>query len=208
MEGEAQRIVIYPDRARLIRYAALYGVLAPLMAFGGAIFLSAAFPPYSRAHPVVTILGATFGVIVGAVGLLGSVLVAALFVLTLYRLMARKPSIEVSEEGIFDGCSLIGGGMGLLRWSEIEAIIPAVYRRGMAFVVLYPRDAPTVLARRGAPARLCLRVLNVTLPGAISLPEWLLSMPVGEVCERICAAYPMTLEANGIGVPGGLPGAV
>ncbi len=205
MYSESQRIVVYPDRARLFRYALLYLALAPLMAFGSLMFLSAAFPPYNQSRPVVTMLGATFGAIVGAIVLLGSLFLGMLFLLTFYRLLVPKPSLVVSETGILDGCSLIGGGMGLLRWSEIDAIIPTVYRRGMAFVALYPRDAPATLARRGPLARLFLRILNVTLPGAISLPEWLLSMPVGEVCQRICALYPKTLEASGISVPGGVP---
>ncbi len=205
MYDESQRIAVYPDRARLLRYAALYFALAPLMAFGGVIFLSAAFPPYNRAQPVVTALGVSLGAIVGAIGLLSGAFLGALFLLTFYRLLVPKPSLVVTEAGILDNCSLIGGGLGLLRWSEIEAIIPTVYRRGMAFVALYPCDAAATLARRGPLARLFLRILNVTLPGAISLPEWLLSMPVEEVCQRIRAAYPKTIAASRISVPGGLP---
>lgn len=202
MYGESQRIVIYPDRGKLIRYAALYLVVTPLMAITGIGPLRAALPDGS-AQPA----GAIFDVVLGLVVLAVSILLGALFLLTLYRVLVAKPSVIVTEDGIFDGCSLVAGGLGLLRWHEIEAIIPALYRKGMAFVIVYPRDARVALMRRGALARLFLLILNVTLPGAISLPEWLLPMPAGEVCERIRSAYPRTLQANGIGIPGGLPDA-
>lgn len=202
MPGESQRIVIYPDRAKLIRYAALYLVATPLMALVGILFLSASLPTSDQTQPGAGIVG----VIVGSMMLLVGILIGTLLLLTLYRLLAPRPSVVVSEEGVLDGCSLIGGGMGLLRWSELEAIIPAVYRKGMAFVVLVPRDPPAVLARRGPLMRVFLRILNVTLPGKISLPEWLLSLPVSEVCQRIDAAYPQTIEANDILLLGDLPG--
>ena len=57
-------------------------------------------------------------------------LIALLLLFTLYRILVRKPSVIVNSDGIIDGCSLIAGGLGLIRWDDIEVLMPAAVQEG------------------------------------------------------------------------------
>ncbi|HEX9039314.1 MAG TPA: hypothetical protein VF808_20200 [Ktedonobacterales bacterium] len=194
VRGPCAPIVFSPNRARLAAYALLYLALGPPLTALGLEFLSALLPPYRLA----TLPQALFVAILGVGVLLGGALICVLVPLTLYRIVVSRPSVIVSAEGISDGCSLVVGGMGLLRWSEIEAIIPSIFRRRLEYVVIMPRDPKRVLARRGPLPRLFRRALNMFLPGAIGLPQWLLAEPVEEVYARIIAEYGDMLRAHDI----------
>lgn len=196
MPDEGQQIVIYPNRLRLLRYALLY-LVSMLLAVGPMVgFTSAALPPYSLTHPVQAALGACVGALSGAL----VVLLAVLLLFTLYRILVRTPSVMVTEDGIIDHCSLIVDGMGLLRWREIAAILPSAYDKRKAFLVVIPHDPRAVLARRGPLARLFLRGITLTLPATISLPQWLLSTTVEQLCTQIRHQYGATLRAYRIHV--------
>lgn len=180
-------LTLYPNRLRLAGYALLYlAVGAGTVAFSVALF-SALRPPYGVSSIVTAVIGAVI--------LLGGVVVAALVPPTVYRLLARKPSLTVTRDGIRDGCSLVAGGLGLLRWDEIATILPSVLRKGVAFIIIVPRDVERTLARQGPLARILRRALNITAPGAVSLPEWLLGAPVPDVYARITADYGESLRA-------------
>jgi len=200
MTGENERIVVYPDRVRLIKYMLLYLLVIGLMGFCDIVVLNPVLPPYTLTHPGTTVPGALFSVVISVLVLLCAIFLGALLLFTLYRVMVRKPSIVVTEDGILDDCSLIVGGMGLLRWNEINAIMPVTYRKGTAFVLVFPYNARAIQARRGPLARLFLRGLHVFQPQAISMPEWLLSISVDDFCERIKNAYPAPIKANGVSV--------
>lgn len=204
MFGESQRIVVYPDRAKLTGYAILFLMTALLVAILGIAALRAVGPLNRVTYPTEAIPGAIAGIIALPI----SILLGVLCLLTLYRVVVRKPSVVVTEDGIFDGCSLVASGVGLLRWEEIEAIwsyeYEATYAHGSTirrhYLAIMPRRPDLILARRGAIAQLFARSITLTLPARTSLPDWLLSTSVDEICERIRAAYPNTLEVNRIGV--------
>ncbi len=200
MVDEGQQMVIYPDRFRLLGYALLYLVFVfvavGFMAGPMAGLTRAVLPPYSLTHPVQAVLGACVDVFVGVL----VIMMAVILLFTLYRILIRTPSMIVTKDGIIDHCSLIAGGMGLLRWQEISAIMPLRYGKGQAFLIVIPRDPRTVLARRGRLARLFLRSITLPFPNTISLPQWLLPTTVGQVWVQIRRQYSATLHAYRIRV--------
>ncbi len=90
------------------------------------VFSNSAFTPDSRAHPPQAVPGICAGAIFGIMILL----IALLLLFTLYRILVRKPSVIVNSDGIIDGCSLIAGGLGLMRWDDIEVLMPAAVQEG------------------------------------------------------------------------------
>lgn len=154
-------------------------------------FSSAAFPPYGQTHPVQAVLGVCVGVIFGAVILL----LALVLLFTLYRLLVRKPSVIVNEDGIVDGCSLIAGGMGLIRWDEIEAIVVYTYKKQARYVCVITHDERVL---DNPLVRLFRRSISLTLPKGANLPEWLLSISVDELAEEIQRHYDQIMRDHRI----------
>lgn len=97
-----------------------------------------------------------------------------------------------------DCCSLIAGGLGLIRWHEIAAIFPLNWGKGHAFLVVLPSDPQAVRGRRGSLARLFLRSITLILSVGVGLPQWLCSMKSNELWTLIQGQYLDALTANGI----------
>jgi hypothetical protein len=178
-----QGIVIYPSVAKLVRYLALELVILAVMA--------AIFPIFTgeQIHDL-----RAYAALVAAVVVIPWIGFVALF--TAYRVIVRKPAVLVNEEGITDNCSLIASGMGLIRWREMETLYPYVYevsQRGIKirrpYLVIVPVDTRAILTRRGPLAQMLRRLLTLTLPAGITLPEWMLTIPVAELLSEIRTQY-------------------
>jgi catechol 2,3-dioxygenase-like lactoylglutathione lyase family enzyme len=111
--------------------------------------------------------------------------------------------VIVNAEGITDRCSLIGGGMGVIRWQEVSGIFPLTYswNPNYAYLVIVPWHKGTALGRRGPLVRIFLRTISLILPGSLGLPDWLLSVPAGELWNRIHERFRECLVANDIVFP-------
>lgn len=185
-----RQIVVYPSRARLLRYALLYLVIealcAPLVAVWTQGMITASWAQRAMFLPV------------WAAGACATIALGMLLPLTIYRVLVRKPSVVVTDDGILDRCSLIAGGLGLIRWHEIAAIYPFEWKEGASFLVVEPADPPAVRGRRGPLARLFLRAITLNLSTDIGLPQWLCSMKSHELWTLIQDRYFDALTANGI----------
>lgn len=191
-------IVVYPSRVQLAGYALLYALIAVV----GALPQIAALKGLSSLHSAPTlgwIAGESFALLLSVFGCL----VDLLLLFTLYRLVVRKPSIIVSRSGIEDGCSLIVGGMGSVRWDEMTALYPLRWgsRGRHAYLVIVPAHEREVLNRRGPIIRVYLRIISLILPGSLGLPAWLFSMSVEEVYQHILNRHARSLTAQGIYFP-------
>lgn len=199
--GDGQTIVVYPSRARLALFAPLYLLVT------GAVYLAVTICDNGalRHGPgIVGLLSAACWGLAGTVFLLTLVSLVVIFVFTLYRLVVRKPAIVVNADGIRDGCSLIAGGMGLVRWHEIAGIYSFIYKRRprYGYLVIVPTDADVILARRGPLARLFRRLIAIILPEQIGMPDWMLSVSAADLDRQIGDHYRAVLTRNGIAFSG------
>lgn len=185
MIHDPQSIIVYPDRARLFGYALVYLVAEALMTLPFLANAKAVFSPYRATHPVETVFAACFGALVAVLMLL----LALLLVFTLYRILVRKPSIIVNSDGIVDGCSLIAGGKGLIRWDEILAIMLYAYNKRTVYLGVIPRDEQALFLRSSPLARLFQRSITLTLAKGANLPQWLLSKSVNDIAAEIQWQY-------------------
>jgi hypothetical protein len=190
MIQQPKPFAFYPNRGPLVGYALLYLTLGPLMTLFGLALLIGPISPPAGAN--------TFQVIISIPLCVCGLFVCLLCPLTIYRLLVRKPSVIISHEGVFDGCSLIAGGMGLVRWPEILGIALYSPRERIAFIIIMPRRPEDVLARRGPLARIFARALNIFVPRAISLPQWLLPGRAADIYAEIIAEYSVLLDSENI----------
>jgi hypothetical protein len=172
------RIAVYPNRARLTGHL-LAELVVLVMMVGIVVVLHGDVTRSVFALLLVFLFGAA------------ALLIAIVAALTAYRILVRKLAVGVSDEGIVDNCSLITTGADLLRWHEISAIFPYTYRVAarLRYLAIIPHDTHAVLGRRGLLARLFWHAITLTLPARTSIPEWMLSVSIKELCSQLRDQY-------------------
>lgn len=202
-----RQIVVYPSRARLLRYALLF--LIGILGMGLFCYwsLTGDFPQsnnprYDWVFALIATLGVFGRLVVGAFSLALALLLTVVLICTIYRILVRKPSVIVDSDGITDGCSLIAGGIGLIRWDEIEIVMVYDYSKRTKFLCVMPRDAAAFLSlRQNNPiVRLFRRSITLSLPRGVNLPEWLFSESADDFVAEIKRRYQQTLHAHKVSI--------
>jgi hypothetical protein len=179
------QIVVYPNRAKLFGYALVYlvGMDIFLSVFLLLVSGTSAPPPQlgflDTVLAVIEIIGL---VLIGVVMLASALVLAVALVCTIYRILVRKPSAIISSDGIIDQCSLFAGGLGLIRWDEVEAIALYAYRKNLKYFCVITHD-------KRAPAspltRLFRGSITLFLVEGANLPQWMLSTPVKDLAADV-----------------------
>jgi hypothetical protein len=113
----------------------------------------------------------------------------------LYRMVHEFPAIIVCDEGLIDNASLLYRGVGLLRWSEISAIVAQDYRTDIfyglwhrQFLAIVPVTWPEY-ERHLPPGlrlqRLLLRLMLRSPRACICIPQFMLPTTADEVAEQL-----------------------
>jgi hypothetical protein len=120
---------------------------------------------------------------------------ALVCVAMLYRMAHAYPAIMVCDEGLVDNASLLYRGVGLIRWSEIAAIVAQDYRTDMfygiwrrRFLAIVPVNWPEYERHLPLGIRLQRLLLRLMLrsPGAcICIPQFMLPTTADEVAEQL-----------------------
>ena len=200
------QIVVYPNRIKLLGYALVYLVTADIFLLVCLLLASATAsappPPPGVLGTVLAVIAIVGSILIGVVMMALALVVAMALVCTIYRILVRKPSAILNSDGINDQCSLIAGGLGLIRWDEIENIALYAYRKNLKYFCVITRE-------KRAPAspltRLFRRSITLFLVDGANLPQWLLSIPVKELAAEVEHHYQAILLAHEIGITDWLP---
>jgi hypothetical protein len=168
---DGERIIAYPNRRRLLLSFALQAFLLAVSGIGGAF----AFISIDNV-PILFLLVLCIGILV------------PFLILTLYRLLIRRPTLVVGPDGILDNGSLIATGMGLLRWDEILGVTErAVSSRKVAnhYFDIVVADAPAIRRRQPLWKRVALRFIMVSSPSAFNISQGMLDIPTNELEAQI-----------------------
>ncbi len=181
-----QVFIVYPSRNRLVQR-----ILLPSLAFASVI---AATPTL-----VNTLLHTqqSAEITPGPMVLLSLAVLSTLVLL--YRLLIPKPALIIDNEVIVDNASAIVAGIGMIRWSEIAAVLLYGNAR-QSYLVIVPHDLQMVQARQNMFSRAFANIFTRALPSPISIPEWLLTMPAAEVLAQIRSRYDAQIRMHQIGV--------
>jgi hypothetical protein len=120
------------------------------------------------------------------------VLVACLlvwaFLATLYRLAIRKPSLVVGPDGIHDDGSLLGSGVGLIRWDEILAVYPTTISQSRVkrrYLVIMVTDFRALRRRLSFLKRLTLWSNIYARMSLLLIMQMMLETPVDDLTQQI-----------------------
>lgn len=199
------QIVVYPNRIKLLGYALACSLGTAALLFiclllaSGSDAVNLHLGVLATVLAVIEILGR---ILIGIVMLALALVLAVVVVCIIYRISVRKPSVIITSDGIIDQCSLIAGGLGLIRWDEIENIALYAYRENLKYICVITHDKRTP----DSPLiRLFRRSITLFLVDGANLPQWLLSTPVQDIAAEIEGRYQATLLAHKITIIDWLP---
>lgn len=166
---DGQRIVVYPQRHRLIINCAMLVAILAAIGFASAL------------------RGSTDALVLWILlGLFACILIYG-FLANLYRLVIRKASLVVGPDGILDDGSLIWSGVGLLRWDEILSVTPTTRSSGSVtyhYLDILVSDFPAIRRRLSLLKRFALRNTNSGM-SQLLIPQWMLETPIDDLAAQI-----------------------
>ena len=103
-----------------------------------------------------------------------------------YRLVHRRPAVEIDRMGIVDGASALG--VGRLLWDEVDHV--QLYEFwGQPMLGIIPRELELFLSRQH-PLRRSITKLNLRLGFApVNVPQVILPMKLAELADLLRARY-------------------
>ncbi|HEX8995094.1 MAG TPA: hypothetical protein VF812_03595 [Ktedonobacterales bacterium] len=117
---DGTRIVVYPDRARLLIYATFMIAITVISAAGFRWVTSNDAPLW---------LSLTLGLLFVICGVASA--------LPAIRCFMQTPSLVIGPDGILDNATVVVTGRGQLRWDEILAVLPVDSKRSMGVTYHY-----------------------------------------------------------------------
>lgn len=179
---DGTRIIVYPDRLRLLMMTALFIAITLICAAGSRWMTSFGAPFWFS-------LGC--GLLAGVLGLISA--------LCAIRLVMRSPSLVIGPDGIFDNASMTIVGRGLLRWDEILAVSQLDDKRTRSVTYHYLcidiADVRAVRQRQAPWKRLlALVAMRPVAAGSVTLIRALLDRSpdqlAGEIMEYVAQRAP------------------
>jgi len=176
-DSSADKVVVYPSRTKIS--LVLLGSIA-FVVIGVWI-----------GTPGVARRVALWEVVIGSY--VGVPFFAACGLYAVYRLVSRRPALEIDSTGITDAASAIGAGR--LSWDEVDHVVVYKYS-GQAMLGIVPRNLDIFLSRQPI-ARRSLTRLNLALGCApINVPQVGLSMKVVELASLLHTRYGVRVEGD------------
>ena len=159
-------VVIYPKKLKLLA-----------IALGSLLFVILGF--YFLQNGVAMGLPLRTIIIASYVGIpfLGLCLVYAI-----YRLLIPKPSVVISDEGIFDNASAVGAGM--LRWEEIADVFTYDFM-GQRMLGIIPVNEEIVLSRQSLLKRIIVKMNKGIAAAPFNIPQAALPISADELLSKV-----------------------
>lgn len=175
LSGNPDRIVIYPSQAKML--LVLLGSIAFVVigVWSGISSLAREVVFWS----IASYLSVSFFAVCG--------FYAA------YRLVIRRPALEVDTTGITDAASAFG--LRHLSWEEIDYVLLYKYA-GQSMLGIIPRNLDIFLSRQPVVRRFFIK-LNLALGCApINIPQVGLSMELAELARLFQNRYGVCVEGD------------
>lgn len=166
---DGQRITVYPRRRRLIISCILE---AAILAGIACVFA------FVRTDDPRLWIG---------LGLFACILIPV-FLTTLYRTLIRKPTLVVGPDGILDDGSLLGSGVGLIRWDEILAVYPTTISSSgikRRYLVIMVTDFRAIRRRLPLLKRLAFFSNIYASFSRLLIMQTMLETPVDDLAQQI-----------------------
>jgi hypothetical protein len=171
----SDRLVIYPSRIKTL-----------LVLLGAAAFVVACIwigsPGIARRVAPWEVFIASY---------IGVPFFAACGLYALYRLIWRRPALEIDSTGITDAASALGAGH--LTWPEVDHIV--LYKfYGQLMLGIHPKDPDSILSRLHPVRRSLLKLNNGLGCAPLNIPQVILPMKLSELAELLHARYGVRIE--------------
>lgn len=102
------------------------------------------------------------------------------FVYIMYRIIKKKPSLVVNQDGIIDNSSAIS--VGLIKWYEIEELFIYVFL-GQKFLGIVPKDYQGFIANINPIKRKIIQINKGMVKAPINITQNTVSIPLEQIAE-------------------------
>lgn len=177
LDTEADRVLIYPSRAKM-----LYVLLVSIVI--GALGIWIATSGVARELPAWK---------VAIVSYIATPFFAFGALYAAYRLAIRRPALELDSTGIIDNASAVG--VGRLGWDEVDHVVLCKYR-GQSMLGIVPRDLNLFLSRQSTIRRSFIKGNLALGCPPITVPQMGLSMNVAELASLLQTRYGVRVEGD------------
>ena len=171
-----EEVIIYPSIAKLVR---LY-ILSIVFVLMGALLIIVGFK---------IDIGIDFStnrfyghLYVGVVGISSCLFFGLCGIYIIKRIIIRKPSVIISEDGFTDNAS--GISVGFLKWSEIKGFQVYDYM-GQKFLGIEPIDIEGTLKKVSKVKRIFLNMNKSLGTAIINIPQNTINMPLEIVYDKM-----------------------
>jgi hypothetical protein len=201
--------VVYPSRRRLAVY---FIGQATLIALSLYVCLWSSLTPPSQVGSIAGLIPAVpiLPICAGLLALIVSLVCGSIG----YRLFVRRPAVTITDAGLVDDCSFLAGGVGLIRWQDMQAVYVVRYSNSAApnyikrtFLFVRLQDGKSFFAGGSASVRWLHRVTTFLMFSPhIFIPEYMLSGTADQVLGSLQDHFE-TYTSGGnyaAAVPGGL----
>ena len=154
-------IVIYPHRGRVL-----------LLVAGAIVAVPASFFAWRTAEEIEYRIAGAVGVVFFGFGLL----------YFLMRLVWPRPSLLMTELGMVDNASALGGGF--IRWDEIDNVSITRFRN-QQFLAIHLKDPTEFLSRQPFIKSSIMRMNKGLVGTPICIPRSALPMTLEDVIDKI-----------------------
>lgn len=173
----SNRLVIYPSRAKMA--LVLLGSIA-FVAIGVWIGTS----DVARGLAIWKVVLASY---------VGVPFFAACGLYAAYRLVIRRPALEIDATGITDAASAVGAGR--LSWDEVDHVVLYKYS-GQAMLGIVPKNLDQFLNRQ-SPMRRSLTKFNMSLGCApVNVPQVGVSMNLAELANLLHTRFGVRVKGD------------
>lgn len=173
-------LVYFPSKKKLIGLA----LLAAMFVVFGGVFIAVGLS---------TAINSIFLLILGFVCV---TFFGFSLVYMLGRLINKKPSIILTDDGIVDDSSFISGGS--LKWTEIEDILLFKYM-GKDFIGLKLYDLNSYMAKQSVWKRLFMNVNNRMVHAPINIAGSTLTIPLMDLFNKMEESWSRALQTSNEG---------
>ncbi len=174
---DTDRLVIYPSRVKTV--CVLLGAIAFVI-----LGIWIATPGMAARVAVWKVMVASY---------VGVPFFGACALYAAYRLLRRRPSIEIDAAGITDNASVLG--VGHLSWDEIDYVMVYQYS-GQSFLGIFPKDLDALLGRQNALHRAVLKLGLGMGAAPVNIPQATLPMRVEALAEILHTRHGVRLQAD------------
>ncbi|MFD0710818.1 STM3941 family protein [Paenibacillus sp. GCM10027626] len=172
---DSQPLIIYPNVKKMVGLT----IAALIFVVLGIIFVAVALTEQESAGALM------------AIGIISILFFGACLLYFMYRLINKKPSLVIDEEGLTDNSSYIGGGR--LLWTDIKEIKLYMFM-GQQFIGIELNDNQSYLDRQSGLKKMLMGLNRSMVKAPVNIAQNSFAIPLDQLCSYMVSMWEKAVQ--------------